>query len=286
MDSPIKWIGGKSKSLKYLLPQIPSHEGFVEVFGGAGWLLFGKHPSKWEVLNDLDNNLINFFNIIQNNHLEFIKSFDFELVSRSKFNEFKEIYKNQSYTDNIQRAHILYYLLKAGAGASLPDGGGCGYPSSKDCSRLRLDKLPLDIMEAHKRLLKVNIECLDFKKILKKYDSEYTFFYLDPPYRNTNRSSYPVGNFTDEDYIDLFNICSNIKGKFLLSINDDVFIKSLFSSNNKFYIEQLEILYSVNNKNKCNKHCELLISNYPLSTQNKNTNYIEKNIIEQYELQF
>ena len=71
MNSPIKWVGGKSKSLKYLLPLIPDHEGYVEVFGGAGWLLFAKPPSKWEILNDLDENLSNFWNVIQENEKEF-----------------------------------------------------------------------------------------------------------------------------------------------------------------------------------------------------------------------
>lgn len=260
MNSPIKWVGGKSESLKYLLPLIPSHEGYVEVFGGAGWLLFAKPPSKWEVLNDLDENLSNFWNVIQKNSEDFINSFEFEIISRSNFNEYKKIYKTKSYIDNINRAHILYYLLKAGTGASLPDGGGCGFGRCKGISRLRLDKLPEDIRQAHTRLLKVTIECKDFKNIIDYYDSKNTFFYLDPPYRNTTRSSYPVGNFTDNDYIDLYNLCAKMQGKFLLSINDDAFIRSYFS---EFKINEIKVPYSSSNTKKGRKkHSELIITNY------------------------
>lgn len=260
MDSPIKWVGGKSKSLKYLLPLIPPHEGYVEVFCGAGWLLFANPPSKWEVINDLDENLSNFWCVLQKNEKEFIDTFKFEIISRSVFNKYKEIYKSKSYTNDIERAHILYYLLKAGTGASLPDGGGCGFGRCRGRSRLQLGKLPKDIVAAHNRLLNVTIECQDFSKIIEYYDSENTFFYLDPPYRKTNRSSYPVGKFTDEDYCDLNNLCVNMKGKFLLSINDDNFIRALFS---KFNIIEINIPYSGSNTKKGReKYPELIISNY------------------------
>lgn len=263
MNSPIKWVGGKSKSLKYLLPLIPTHEGYVEVFGGAGWLLFAKKPSKWEILNDLDENLSNFWSVIQQNEKDFIKSFKYEVISRSIFNNYKKIYRSKSYTDNINKAHILYYLLKGGTGASLPDGGGCGFGRYKGISRLRLDKLPNDIIQAHDRLLKVTIECQDFREIITYYDTKNTFFYLDPPYRNTTRSSYPVGEFTDKDYMDLYNLCINMKGKFLLSINADEFMKSLFS---KFNITNIEVPYSGSNQKKGRKkYSELIITNYNIS---------------------
>lgn len=260
MRSPIKWVGGKSKSLKYLKPLIPNHEGYVEVFGGAGWLLFSKFPSKWEVINDLDENLSNFWTVIKEKENEFIDSFKYEVISRSIFNNYKETYKSKTYINEIHKAHVLYYLLMAGTGASLPDGGGCGFGKSRDVSRLRLDKLKANIEQAHNRLLKVTIECQDFRDIVSYYDSKNTFFYLDPPYRHTSRSSYPVGKFTDKDYYDLSNLCKNIKGKFLLSINNDKFIEKLFSD---FNIKQINIPYSESNKKKGRKnYAELIITNY------------------------
>ncbi|MBX4261310.1 DNA adenine methylase [Clostridium estertheticum] len=262
MKSPIKWIGGKSKSLKYLLPLIPVHEGYVEVFGGAGWLIFGKEPSKWEVLNDLDDNLSNFWNVLKNHEIEFIKSFDFEVISRTIFNEYKKIYITKKYNDNIQQAHILYYLLKAGTSGRLPDGGGCGFGRCKGKSRLRLDKTPKDIIMSHQRLINVSIECRDFKDIIKFYDTNKTFFYLDPPYRSNSCAPYPVGKFTDDDYTDLYNLCSNMKGNFLLSINNDNFINSLFS---KFNITKINVPYCGSIKQKGReKYAELIITNYKL----------------------
>lgn len=261
MNSPIKWVGGKSKLVKLLLPLIPLHKGYVEVFGGAGWLLFSKEPSKWEVLNDLDNNLMNLFEVIKTQPDEFINSFKYILVSRKLFNEYKEIYKQNAYKDKICQAHILYYLVKAGVGASLPGkGAGCGFGVGKDRSRLRLEKIEDDIKQAHERLLKVTIENSDFRRIINTYDSKDTFFYLDPPYRHTVRGSYPVGKFTDNDYNDLANLCNQMQGKFLLTINDDEFIRGLFKNNN---IITNAVYYGVSKQNVGRKNfTELIIMNY------------------------
>jgi DNA adenine methylase len=262
MGSPIKWVGGKSKLAKDLVSLIPSHEGYVEVFGGAGSILYAKQPSKWEVLNDFDNNLFNFWNVIKSQKEDFIKSFQYEIISRTKFNLYKEIYNRKSYKNCIEQAHILYYLLKAGMGASLPDGGGCGFGAAKDRSRLRLDRISDNIEESYKRLINVTIECKDFRELIKLYDSQTTFFYLDPPYRKTRRTSYPVGKFTDQDYEDLCLSCKNLKGKFLLTINDDPFIRSLFS---EFTIQDKSVTYNVSRTNNGRKKfSELIILNYSL----------------------
>lgn len=260
MKSPIKWVGGKSKLLKVLLPLIPEHKGYVEAFGGAGWLLFGKEKSKWEVLNDLDNNLMNLWEVVKNDKDKFISSFEYVLVSRKTFNEYKEIYKTKSYKDKIHQAHVLYYLLKAGVGASLPDGGGCGFGIAKDNSRLRLEDVEQDISNAYERLKKVTIENRDFKNIIKSFDSEDTFFYLDPPYRATARSSYPVGDFTDEMYEELHKYCKEMKGKFLLTINDDEYIRELFK---EFKIIDHDVYYGISKQDKGRVNFkELIIMNY------------------------
>ena len=64
MNSIITWIGGKKLLRKEIVKRFPE-EGFtryVEVFGGAGWVLFEKEQGKeLEVFNDRDSNLINFF---------------------------------------------------------------------------------------------------------------------------------------------------------------------------------------------------------------------------------
>ncbi|MGP6207924.1 DNA adenine methylase [Cuniculiplasma sp. SKW3] len=74
------------------------------------------------------------------------------------------------------------------------------------------------------------IERLDFRDLIKRYDSERTFFYLDPPYHNI-RGLYEY-EMEDSDFIDLRDILGQIKGKYLLNINDDEFIQKIFGKSN------------------------------------------------------
>src|SRR4051794_21454863 len=82
LNSPIKWVGGKSRLRKQIISLLPPHTCYVELFAGAAWVLFGKPPSNVEVLNDIDQDLVNFFRVVKEKPEELIASFDWELVSR------------------------------------------------------------------------------------------------------------------------------------------------------------------------------------------------------------
>ena len=256
MKSPVKWIGGKSKMVKKLIPLIPDHRCYVEIFGGAGWLLFGKEPSKVEILNDFDSNLINFFSVIKNAPDQFISSFDYVLVSRETFNEYKQKYKNNEFDDAIEKAHVFYYLVQVGFASDMHNpifGTGC-----QSRNGLRLEQVEDSIRQAHNRLRRVTIENKSFEDIFRIYDNADTFFYLDSPYRNTKQ--YAVGKFTDDQYRMLAYCCKNAKGKWLYTINDDEYIKELFIG---FNIVDHDVYYSsCKTQNGRRGFGELIITNY------------------------
>ncbi len=255
MNSPIKWVGGKSKLAPKLINLFPRHEGYVEVFAGSGAVLFAKSRGKWEVLNDFDSNLVNFWTVVKENYKEFIDSFEYTLVSREIFNRYKKKYKAGEYKDNIERAHIFYYLVKAGFGAEMKDP--C-FGTGKDRNRLRIEDIEKDIKASYNRLKTVTIENDSFENIIPRYDSPKTFFFMGPPYRNTK--GYSTGDFTDEQYTLLRDLCKDMKGKFMLTINDDDFIKDLFQ---EFNILDHSVFYSMSKKEKSRRQFgELIITNY------------------------
>ena len=258
MKSPIKWVGGKAKLSNVLLELYPPHyekQGYVEVFGGSAYMLFSKEPSKWEVLNDFDGNLMNFWSVVKTARQEFIKSFDYVLASRDTFNKYKMKYKNNDFDDCIEKAHVFYYLVKSGFGADMKNPV---FGTRKDRNNLRLEQIEDDINDAHQRLQRVTIENKSFEEIFKIYDSHDTFFYLDSPYRNTKQ--YATGKFTDEHYCLLTDCCKRAKGKWLYTINDDDFIKELFKD---FNIITHDVFYSVCKTDNGRKDFkELIITNY------------------------
>ena len=250
MNAPLCWIGGKSRLRKTIIERIPEHVCYVECFGGAGWVLFGKERSKVEVYNDLDGELVNFFHVVRNCHKAFIQALDWILVSRKLFTDF--IRTKPEDLDEIQRAVRFYYIVKVSFGGKW-EGASFGYARTKS-SNFNIDAVYDTVTGVHNRLSKVYIEQEDFAKLVERYDGKGTFFYLDPPYHNTFCYRH---NFKDEDYTRLEAVLGNINGRFMLSLNDDEFIRKLFK---RYMIEEVSVNYTISFKH--GKVGELLIKNY------------------------
>ena len=114
------------------------------------------------------------------------------------------------------------------------------------------------IKQIQTRLTNVVIENRSFEKIISKYDSNTTLFYLDPPYHNTE--SYYDSDFNENSHIQLNTILKQVKAKFVLSYNDDEFIRKLYKDFNIKEIERNNNLTSRYAKNRVFK--ELIIKNY------------------------
>jgi len=89
MDSPLSYIGGKSRLSKTIIERIPEHQAYCEVFAGAAWVFFRKAPSKYETLNDLDSDLVTFYRVLQHHLEEFLNQFKWLLASREWFEDWK-----------------------------------------------------------------------------------------------------------------------------------------------------------------------------------------------------
>ena len=68
------------------------------------------------------------------------------------------------------------------------------------------------------RLLRVQIERLDFRKFITKYDGPETLYYHDPPYvPSTRKSGGYEHEMTEEDHEELVEILLGLQGKSILS---------------------------------------------------------------------
>jgi len=222
MRSPICWFGGKGKMLKKLLPLIPEHSTYVEVFGGAGSLLFSKDPSRLEVYNDIDDGLVNLFSVLRDQFEELNRLCTLTPYSRKIFDNMKEQYHTEE--DPVKKAWMFFTIARQ----SFSGNWGCGWSYSVAAHKQfganlnsylsSIERLP----QIAERLMKVQIECRDFRDIVKYYDSKDCFFYLDPPYIPDTRSSGKYKHeISIEDHQDLADILLSVEGKVLLSGYDD-----------------------------------------------------------------
>ena len=124
MNSFIAWVGGKHLLAKSIVDLMPAHQSYVEVFGGAGWVLFKKSPkiSNVEVYNDLNTDLVNLFRVVRNNLEEFCRRQYFLLASRAEYQTFQNSYRDGQFKNDIDRAIAFYYLLRTSFGATIFGG--------------------------------------------------------------------------------------------------------------------------------------------------------------------
>lgn len=234
--------------------KIPKHEQYCEVFVGAGWVFFRKEPSKYELINDINGDLVAFYRVLQNHVEEFCKQFKFLLSSREWFEDWKRQQAAGGLTD-IQQAARFYYLQRHSfAGRVRGQSFGA---SLKHTPRINLIRLEEEMSEVHLRLCRVVIEHLPWRDFIRRYDSPETFFYLDPPYYD-REDWYGPRLFSKQDFIQLAETLGKAKGSFILSLNDVPEVRKIFKG---FTIESVTTRYSCS-KSKSLKAKEVLISNY------------------------
>lgn len=253
MNSPLKWPGGKRILANRIVERFPEHTCYASVFAGGLWDLFKKPPSVVEVVNDIDGELINFYQVIKKKPNQFLKEIQWDLVSRKLFLQYKADLENPGKLTEVERAKRFYYLLKTSFSGKRKYYG-YGRTEKPNLNLIYIKKI---IREAHDRLKRVNIECLDWRVFIPKYDSPETLFYLDPPYRCAISKKVYFKFFTDIDYLELKTCLEGVKGMFLLSLNNDEFIRELFKD---FTIEEVETMYTLSGSPQ--KAGELLIRNY------------------------
>lgn len=251
MSSPIPWMGGKRRLAKLILRKMPEHTCYVEPFaGGAAVLFMREAPAAVEVLNDTNQELVNFFRVVKHHLVEFCNQFRWAVVSRQMFEWAKET-PPQTLTD-IQRAARFYYLQKLCYGAR--NASRTFGTSTTTRPKLNLARLEEDISAAHARLVHVVIESLDWARCIEKYDRPDTFFFLDPPYWKL--AHYGGPRFKLDQYARLAEAMAQMQGKAILTINDHPDMRRVFKP---FKYDRAELRYTVGGVGRSNAKAVELI---------------------------
>lgn len=215
------WQGGKRWLVKELLPMIPAHKTYVELFCGGGALLCAKPKSACEVINDKNSDLVNLYRVVKYHLAPLFDEMDWCLNSRQEFKDYKE---QRGLTD-IQRAARWMMRMKNGFGGAAVSfgrarqGGGAAHSSKK--GRLAL------LRAFNTRLDSVVIENLDWKECIKLYDSKTAVFFCDPPYTTGKASSYGAWTIDDLAHFREAGL-DQLRGTWILTIDDTPANRGLF----------------------------------------------------------
>ncbi len=293
MNSIISWVGGKKALRDTIYQRMPlKFDRYIEVFGGGGWVLFGRPPdTAMEVYNDFNGDLANLFRCVRDRPLALLNELNFlPLNGRDEFNVLKKYLEKEEFTSeylkeemelaeryltepqleeirsillenaqmsDIKRAAAFYRLIRLSYGSSCTSYGGQPFDIRKTFQLL---------WQGSRRLRDTVIENKDFEDLIKQYDRENAFIYCDPPYYQTE-GHYAV-EFNREDHYRLKNTLTGSQGKWLVSYNDCTFIRELYAD---YRIEAVSRLNNLAQRydNGC-EYAEVLISNYDTGERMRN----------------
>lgn len=224
----LSYIGGKSRIGTWIRNYIPyDTETFVEPFSGMFWVFFKlelpNYPNLKKVIyNDFNPLNVNLFNCIKE-YTEFYEVIkDYKSQNKKLFDKFqKEIFhpdfKVDLTTPDFHTAAKYAYILSQVWSGTNPEKGK--FIDLKGKYRSKFDSFKSKLVDTkwQKYFDKITVcECLDFEDVIKKYDSEKTYFYCDPPYFKTE-NYYANHEFGISTHQRLADTLKNIKGKFSLS---------------------------------------------------------------------
>lgn len=217
----VPWPGGKRRLSKQLFTLFPKHTCYVEPFCGAAGMLFEReYPAKAEILNDINKDLILLYRCVQHHLEEFCRQYKWALVSREMF-RWAQLKHPETLTDT-QRAARFFYLQQLSFGAKVE---GQSFGTATTAAPVNFMRIEEALSAAHARLSRVTIECLPWAKCIERYDRRHTLFFCDPPYWAT--AGYGV-DFDLEQYEALAVKLDEIKGSFVLTINDHPQMRAIF----------------------------------------------------------
>lgn len=211
IKTPISYYGGKQSMLKHILPLIPSHKIYVEPFFGGGAVYWAKEPSKTEVINDVNANIVNFYEVLKHDFFKLREKIDATLHSRLTYKSAMVIYDCPWLFDKTTRAWAFWVVTNQGFSCKI---GSWGYDRDKRGHTIS-NKVEAFKEVLSERLKTTQIEHNDADKVIMSRDTEDTFVYADPPYIDTNQGHY--GGYMIEHFKRDLDALGAMKGKFLLS---------------------------------------------------------------------
>jgi DNA adenine methylase len=251
----LRRLGNKQRIAKEIQKNFPEHKIYIEPFFGAGGMFFNKPKAKHNIVNDLDSDVFNLFQVVINQKEELEKAFYIMPIHQDLLN----YWKINKEVDPIKKALRFLFL----SNFTFLGKQDCLSYSSNASVNATKDKFNTLLSETYKLIYDVPFNNTDFKKFLKdisfptdgRNNEGKTLIYCDPPYLNTV-DKYEMDGWNEDDSNDLFDCLKQSKCMFAMS-----------EFNHPFIIEQAEkrglnVVIIGERNNLKNRRIEILVTNY------------------------
>lgn len=260
IQTPLRYPGSKFRAYKYYESIIQSieHDEYREPFFGSGAVFYQKNLSTYNWVNDLDEDLMNFYKVIQNKDDALKLSQKVKDVVPSK--DYFENLKQKKYTTKFKKA-FRYFVINRTAYSGIMNLPNWGFHKIKS---VQPDKWPKRILDASNKLQNVKITSIDYEKLLfEPAKGKSVLLFIDPPYFAADQKRAYVKSFEKKDHIRLLENLKKTPHKFILTYDDCPELRDLYSW---AYIYPIEFMYHTANANVTTrkKGKELIITNFKI----------------------
>lgn len=221
MKAILKYPGAKNRIAEWICEYIPSHSVYLEPFAGSLAVFFTKEQARIETLNDLDGEVVNYFRVIRNHPDELAEALKLTPFARD---EYYAAYDDDTGISDVERARRFAVRCWQGFGCS--NAYKNGFRSSQQSASPHTTKewreIPYRLRWAHDRLLNAQIENLPAEEIIRRYDTEDVFMYVDPPYLPDIRKPHIYKHeMSEDDHIRLLDMLVHHPGRVIISGYDN-----------------------------------------------------------------
>lgn len=261
IKTPISYYGGKQQLAARIINLLPEHNLYCEPFIGGAAVFFKKPPSPVEVINDTNQELINFYRVVQRDYTSLEKEIHISLHSRRLHKDASVVYNNPHLFSEVKRAWAVWVTANQSFGSKLDNSWG--YDRKKGSMSKKLKNKRESFTEAYAiRLGSAQIECADALYVINSRDCEGALFYLDPPYPDCNQGHYD--GYSMDDFENLLRKLSAIKGRFLLSSYPYPILEK-YTKDNGWFSQRFEMTKSIDAGAKVRKpKVEVLTANFKI----------------------
>lgn len=267
----VKWVGGKRQLISEIDKYLPSnYSTYYEPFLGGGAVFFHLQPHK-AVVNDINEELMNLYQVIKNNVEDLIEDLKKHKNEPDYFYKIRELDRDiQKYNEltPVERASRIHYLNKTCYNGlfRVNSQGQFNVPFGRYKNPNIVNETTLRAVSNYFNTANIIFKCCDFEEAVKGCRKS-SFIYFDPPYDPISDTSsftgYDKGGFDKAEQKRLKDLCDNLNNrgvKFLLSNSQTQFILDLYKD---YRIEIVQAKRTINSKgNKRGEVNEVLVMNY------------------------
>ena len=246
----LRRLGNKQAIAHKIIPYFPPHKTYIEPFFGAGGMFFNKPKAKYNIVNDLDSEVFNLFQVVMNQKEELKKAFYMMPIHKELF----EYWKTNEPKDNLQKALRFIFLSNF---SFMNTKSTMLYGSNKKHS------FNSELDQTFKLIQNVDFsnEYFDLflNSLTENFKTEETLIYNDPPYLDADTKQnyvYNIKTWSKDDVVHLFNCLDETGCKYAVSEFDHPFILQQAKERG------LNVHIIGERQNLKNRRTEILITNY------------------------